>query len=319
MWRLGANAVAIVVLAAIFPAGASAGAHANERHSPGQSAALTVAGSNGYSIYLKSENGLLSMVVSRGRPGVATISPRGRLVARDSGDVAWTTYMAPVAEDPGTIEADLGALGKVSLSFQPSGEKTITKVDLEDKSEKCIGAAKIVRRLGVFTGTLSFHGEDGYTSVDTTSAPGSVGTSTFRNCTTLPGAAARASSPPAGQQRAADLVAGSGSVSVALFAFTDSTGSRFSAFSGKQPTPRLSIIRQASAVAPSSSFRFDPSLDNATLQPPAPFSGFAAFRDPPRRPAYLKGTLAVKFPGLVASLVGPDIGAPKLRLLPAEP
>lgn len=306
----------IVALAALFPTGASAGAHANERASPGQSAALTVAGSNGYTLFLKSERGMLVVLVSRGRPGAPTMSPRGRMIPASQGNVAWSSYATPTPKDPGTIEADLGPFGKVSLAFQPSGETAVTNVDLENKTEKCIGATKIIRHLGTFTGTLSFHGENGYTAVDTTSAPGSVGTSTFRNCTTIAGASARASAAASPRRHDVALQMG-GKSAPSLFASTDSSRSRFLALSGEVLTPQLSVLRIASASAGGSSFRFSPALDSATLRPPGPFSGSASFHDPPNGPAYLRGDLAVKFPGLTAPLTGPGFDPPQLKLLPS--
>lgn len=78
------------------------------------------------------------------------------------------------------------------------------------------------------------------------------------------------------------------------------------------------MFREAVAAAPGSSFRFDPSLDRASLHPPAPFSGFATFRDPPNGPARLQGTLAVEFPGLELPLTGRGYETPRLRMLRTE-
>ncbi|HET9591740.1 MAG TPA: hypothetical protein VFP17_02385, partial [Solirubrobacterales bacterium] len=178
-----ASALALIAV----PTKAAASASANIRKSPAPSAAFTLPGTNGYSLYFKSEKGLLTIIASQRRPAQATIATDGTLVPARLGPTSESTYVYfGVSRDPGTIEADLGAFGKVTLSFQPSGAKKVTSVDLSDKTEKCTGATKVVRRLGSFVGSLSFHAENGYTNAEATSVPGTVGTSPFRNCSTVP-------------------------------------------------------------------------------------------------------------------------------------
>ncbi|HSC21096.1 MAG TPA: hypothetical protein VLC07_05155, partial [Solirubrobacterales bacterium] len=70
--------LAIAVLAAALPATAAADASSNIRRSPGDSAAFTLPGSNGYSLYFKSEQGVLTIIASRRRPAQATIAAGGK-------------------------------------------------------------------------------------------------------------------------------------------------------------------------------------------------------------------------------------------------
>jgi hypothetical protein len=83
------------------------------------------------------------------------------------------------------IDADLGPLGRISVAFQPSGAVRVNKLDLSDKSKRCVAPSRIVRRLGTFSGTIEFAGENGFTTVSLASARGSLCTSPFRNCTTV--------------------------------------------------------------------------------------------------------------------------------------
>ncbi|MGN6586159.1 MAG: hypothetical protein ACTHKT_01645 [Solirubrobacterales bacterium] len=314
---LGACAVALsLLLAAIATARALASdeAGANIRRSPGDSAAFTLAGSNGYSLYFKSEKGALTIVASRHRPAQPTISPTGKLVPGNRGSSSESTYMMQgVPHDPATISADLGKLGNVSLAFQPSGEKKVTWVDLGSKSEKCIGATKIVRRLGNFVGSVSFRGENGYTEAEALTVPGTVGTSPFRNCTTLHRRGARASAarrPAAPEAEAFLSVPGEAS----LLASRDSGEAHFFAAGSELLESDLTVLRTATAAGGHGLFSFLPDGSRATVNPPAPFSGAATYRDPRGGSPRLTGDLSVEFPGLVQPLTGAGMLKPDLRL-----
>jgi hypothetical protein len=297
-----------------LPQGAAAGAHANIRKAPGESAAFTLAGSNGYSLYFKSEKGQLAVVVSRRRPSSATISPLGKLVPANSGAASESTYFLNTGRDPSKIDADLGALGQVSLTFQPSGEKKVTFVDLESKSEKCVGAAKVVRRLGSFVGTVNFRGENGYTSAEATSVPGTVGTSPFRNCTTLRGAAGDAPLPTAPPDA---FLTATGAGSFLALHGPDET--RFTALAADYLGDGLNVFRQATAIGGQSAFRLGRrrGASWANLSPPPPFSGTASYRHPQGAPPSWRGDLSVEFPGAVLPLTGGETDA-RLTFFPPE-
>lgn len=194
----------------------------------------------------------------------------------------------------------------------------MTTVDLSGKTERCIGATRIARRLGTFTGTISFTGENGYTSVEQTSVPGTVGTSPFRNCrprnprqeTTA------AASTGADEAKREAVLSLDGSADLpSMFASGDGYATNFYAISGELIDGGPSVLRLAHAHAGGDRFAFDSSASAATLEPPAPFSGAAAFRDPLRSVPTWSGDLAVEFPGFVAPLTGPGFDSPKLALL----
>jgi hypothetical protein len=301
-------------VAAALPASAGAGASANIRRSPGDSGAFTLQASNGYSLYFKSEKRILTVVASRQRPGQPTISPRGRLLPARPGAGSESTYVVRgLSRDPSVIEADLGPAGLVSLVFQPSGEKKVTHVDLDSKSEKCTGATRVTRRLGSFVGTVSFRGENGYTSAEATTVPGTVGTSAFRNCTTLrrPGQPpARKPAPPTPQDA---IFSVSGEASFA--ANRDREDAFFYAFDAAELAPGFFVVRSATARGGAGLFALGRDGLGATLSPPAPFSGSGVYRDPAGGPPSWGGNLSVEYPGVIQPLTGPGMTDPRLRLL----
>lgn len=304
--------LALLVLATLIaarPAVGSNEAGSNIRRTPGDSAAFTLPGSNGYSLYFKSEKGMLTIIASRRRPSVPTISPTGELLPRRVGASSESTYVVSgVSRDPWKIDADLGPAGQVSLAFQPSGEKKVTSIDLESKSEKCFGAVKVIRHVGSFVGSVSFRGENGYTTAEATSVRGTVGNSPFRNCTTVRRRPAEA--PGSSREDVALTVSGTGS----FFAFREAEAARFSAMEAEELSPDLFVFRSATATAHPDRFSFSPNGLWAKLRPPAPFSGAATYRDPRGTPPSWAGNLKASFPGLVRPLTGEGMSKPDLRL-----
>jgi hypothetical protein len=306
--RLVCGLLSAAVLAAAVPASAMADASPNIRRSPGDSAAFTLAGSNGYSLYFKSEKRLLTIIASQRRPAQPTISADGRLVPARLGATSESIYsFRGVSHDPRRIEADLGPAGSVSLVFQPSGEKKATPIDLAGKSEKCIGATKVVRRLGSFVGSVSFHGENGYTTAEATSVPGTVGTSPFRNCTQPP-------LHPAGEEELPErptFLSVSGDAG--LLALRDPRESRFFALDGEELADGFFVMRSATATGSPSLFSFSPDGRRARVRPPAPFSGTGVYSDPADGPPTWSGDLSVSFPGVQQPLTGEEFVKPVLR------
>ena len=299
----------MLLMAAVVPAAASAEASSNIRRSPGDSAAFTLGGSNGYSLYFKSEKGLLTIIASQRRPTQPTIAASGKLVPGRVGSATESTYtVRGVSRDPRTIDADLGAAGKVSLSFQPSGKRKVTPIDLSDKTEKCIGAAKIVRRLGSFVGSVSFHGENGYTDAEAVSVPGTFGTSTFRNCSQAP------EHPPAEEELPDRPTVLSVNGEVGFFGLRDADESRFFAFMSEELGSGLSVFRLATAVAEPSLFSATRDGRRARLRPPAPFSGTGIYADTAAAAPTWSGDLSVSFPGVQKPLTGEGFFKPLLRL-----
>ena len=132
----------------------------------------------------KSSAAYSRLAASRALPPLATATGSGRVVPADGIDGVATTYSVPVSGTVDHPEADLGPFGHIAVAFEPSGAQRITHLNQQGKTTGCVFPRRLVRRLGTFTGTIEFRGENGYASVETTSAPGSIGTSPFRNCST---------------------------------------------------------------------------------------------------------------------------------------
>jgi hypothetical protein len=294
-----------LLLAAVVPATASADASSNIRRAPGDSAAFTLAGSNGYSLYFKSEKGQLTIIASRRRPAQPTIAPSGKLLPARLGASSESTYVVRgVSHDPSTVEADLGTAGEVSLSFEPNGKKRVTMIDLAGHTEKCIGATKVVRRLGNFVGSVSFRGENGYTTAEAASVPGTVGTSTFRNCSHYPQRAGDKPGRAVRPERPTFLAVSAKEVSGSLLAIRDSETAGFIATGFEELGGGLIVVRTATAEGRPSLFSVGPQGRRATVRPPAPFSGVGVYRDPPAGPPTWSGDLNVSFPGVRQPLTG---------------
>lgn len=319
-----ASAGAVVALLALASPYAAAIPH-KPRPAPARadSAAFTVPGSNGFSLDVESRRGAVRVVVSERRPPVATFSPAG--APRPGGAVngAASIYRARAAgSDPRRVEARLGQLGRISVAFHPSGRTRVTT--LGPAAGGCAGPVRIVRRLGTFRGTVEFRGEDGYTSVQTTSARGSVGTplppgcaggsqaswsrwSGSGSCRRPPAAATLSRAPraaPAIALSAVDRRAGA-----RFEARTTAAGVAFSASWRERLAGGLVVTRRAYAGAPRASFDFGRALTWARVAPPAPFSGTARFGPGDGDRSSWTGSLSATFPGGVIPMTGPGFRA----------
>lgn len=282
-----------------------------------QSASFSLRGSNGFVVDVTSQGDEVTVIASERWAPVATFGPSGRPRSAGTGNGASTVYTAPAeAAGPETVEAALGELGRIAVRFRPSGRRVVSTA-----RQACGRPGRVVRRLGVFVGTISFEGEGGYTTVAATSARGSVGTPLPPGCETPgspSGAAVASSSSPVGST-AADAV---------LRAVDPRTGSRFRAAPGpggvvfrawveERNADGVTVVRRAQAGAPASAFRFNHSLTWAAVTPPAPFSGTARFAA--RAGVRWRGNLRVTFPGLSVPLTGAGfragMGRPCCRVL----
>lgn len=266
-----------------------------------QSASFSLKGSNGFSLDIAGERGKVIVIASERRPPVATFASSGRPRSAGSGNGASTVYTAPAnAAGPEVVDAGLGPLGRIAVRFLPSGRHVVSTV-----LRACGRPVRVVRRLGVFVGTIRFEGEDGYTTVAATSARGSVGTPLPTDC--------RSPRSPSGVAIASATLPGSVSGGAVLSALDPGTGSSFRAapasggvsFSARveERTPDgVTVVRHAQAGAPASAFEFNRPLTRATVKPPAPFSGSARFAAGAE--VRWKGSLRVTFPGLSVPLTG---------------
>ncbi len=257
--------------------------------------------SNGYTMQVKTEGEQTAVSLWRGDPKIRA-----------------TYYAADSALD-GAIDASFGALGHIDVRFQPSEMTELVQIPRGQRPVPgCRQPHRLRRRLGTFTGTISFAGEDAYASVAAAQAHGSVGPSARPRC----GGGATASSLGVGAyDRAVEHVWAIGDAilmnrslaspenedSTLLLASAAKGLTRFGAYRVEIPAPGLAVTREVEVNGPYESFAYDHGLQAATLRPPAPFSGEARFSGRRRR---LSGNLTVEFPGLAPQrLTGGDFEA----------
>lgn len=297
---VAAAVVGLLALTCVVPAVAGA------TQAP-TSAAFAVAASNGFRLDVESEAGKIVVVASERHPPIATFTRGGRPRPADPSNGAASIYRGrAVASRPGRIEADLGGLGRIALSFHPTG--TVRVTGLGRAAAACAGSSRVVRRLGVFTGLVEFRGEGGYTAVRATRVRGSVGTPLPPGCAagaaSVAGVAARARrarSPRHVVLTAVDHRTGTG-----FEAKTTAMGVAFLATLRERLAGGLVVLRRAYAGAPAGSFSFAGGLGSARVSPPAPFAGSARYvAAHSSRSGSWSGDLEVTFPGGTVPMTGP--------------
>ncbi len=269
---------ALAVLCLVFATAASA------RGARPFSAEFSLTASNGFLIYVSAGRHELTITVAEGRPR--------------SSRVVETTYSVTGVASPKGVEANLGALGEISLRFVPSG-RVITR--RRPKLPKgCKAPRTVVRREGTFVGVMRFEGEASYTTVEVTEVDGSVGTPEGVFCATFSSGSGggkhhhhpHVSFPPYLSATTAHNALG-----FAATATRHQGGGVGFVASSTEKNGAISISRWASVVAMPSDFKFDRRLTIATATPPPPFSGTATFHRRHKGPPSWTGSLAVSFPG----------------------
>jgi len=258
-------------------------------------AAFTVRGSNGFTIDVASEAGVVKIAASERHSPIPTFSSRGQFrPAADANGASSVYYVRGSGSDPSEVDAQLGTMGRISVGFRPSGETRVSLV----RSGACSRPIRVVRRLGVFTGTIEFRGEGGYTSVVTTAARGSVGTPPPSGCTS---ATASRQGFGAAELRAVNRRAGT-----RFRATTTARGVAFVATFAERLGDGLVVSRRAFAGAPRGTFAFDSHLVSARVRPPAPFGGVGRFDAGGQGLGQVwSGNLRVTFPGVSVPMTGP--------------
>jgi hypothetical protein len=234
--------------------------------------AFTIKGSNGYSLLV------LGVEAHRGRSakvGIFVTGPNGGAI-----------YSAPATVSETSIQANLGALGEIAVTFHPSGQ--------ERKVRPSCGGKPISFDSGYYEGTVAFHGEEGYTSVDTTKASGNLGFLTDILCPGISGERGGPSLPGAELNAYAD-----GSRSGPHLKVVKNRPAARAHFEAgvSEVHEGISITRFTGAIEPAETFVFDPKMQTATLRPSAPFSGTARFRRTAKLANRWSGNLTVDLPG----------------------
>jgi hypothetical protein len=248
--------------------------------------AFRLSGSNGYTLYV------IGLGSREGEAGSVLIFA----FAKGKG----ASYRAPATVTETAIQADLGELGEISVSFHRTGLPT---------SVPC-GKRTIRFDSGLYEGRIAFDGEEGYTSAEATSVPGNIDyflagceegviSETFFGggpSRRLPGAALFVRNPGLGPELSVTKMRAGAAASVEAWTREFANG--------------ISIERYASLRVPSGAFKYDRRLRTATLRPPAPFTGSAHFDLAKKAGRRWSGSLAVDLPGRAGlPLTGPSLRA----------
>lgn len=204
-----------------------------------------------------------------------------------------------VSAGDGSIKTKLPGVGRIAVRFDE------LKVSREAAPDNCKGRASVIRH-GVFEGRIELHGENGYTSLNGHSAPGTIMQSFRQVCDQR---------EPGHQEKGGGnsfhletLLAGKGekhrlSFSVSRFDLGPKFGepSVFFSASSSMQHHGFFVISSVSAEGKLATFLTpDPAgtLEDASVNPPAPFHGSATFHlDSPTSSSWT-GTLGVELPGV---------------------
>jgi hypothetical protein len=244
------------------------------------------------------------------------------------GRFSTTTYLAHGRATPTSIHASFGDRGRIDLDFRPSGRE----IHASRQAGCRRPSGNTIAKLGLFLGELRFRGEGGYTSAETHRVHGgTVNLAALVSCRPggkLPGLN-RSSAPPRPSPAPYALGAGRRRYGKADFPgpavpthpshrpkrttlFTSlklplsrtvfgvrqrGTGAARFLAAEEASEGRIGIIRLAGVSSPRSTFTFDDTLANATVAPPAPFSGRGVFQQGIGKAESWTGSLAVSFLG----------------------
>jgi hypothetical protein len=262
---------------------------------------LDLAASDGLHAHLEtSEDEDVTLVISRREHGVAEE----------------VVYEVPGEVDEAGLRVSFGRLGSIDVAFTPTAILDATEV-----SPGCTGAPRTLRE-GVFAGTIAFAGERGYVRIEAPQVEGSMSVFPHWQCPEedglnpfepIPGAPQLSARPVGGERESASLYAQSRSCSCFFAAGVHHrhSGGR-SIFYGAQleRRERMRIVRTTSALGPASAFDYDHEAGSATLDPPPPLKGRAAFRESrDRRRALWRSTIRVPLLGAAPLKTGSGFGA----------
>lgn len=279
---LAPSVLLIVLSAFLSPSSALAAKAATQP--PVVPSAFLLHGTNGYSI-------VVFAFQARG-DHPATVE----IIAR-KGHMA-VTYFAPAAVTETSIAADLGALGRISVDFQPNGQ-------LIARSFGCV-RQKIVEVAGSYEGVISFHGEEAYTDVEATSVPADLRLELGAACGFVTSGGGGSPSPLSAELHVQNPGLG---LSFSVVKASPTSPARF-LVDDSEYEAGISINRYASLAMPTASFRYGANLQTATVHPPSPFSGTARFDRRKKANRRWSGDLAIDLPGLAkAPLTGPLLRA----------
>jgi hypothetical protein len=252
--------------------------------------AIPVAGfrlqaSNGYELLALTA----PLVAGEGGIAIYLVDPQSALVH----------YTAPATVTRTTIDADLGKLGRISVTRVPTGRTKTVRQGCGRKSTKQVAAER-------YEGIIEFHGEEGFADVSATSAP----VEHWTVCVS----GEEGGRPPGKRLLGARLDVERRNDARPRLEF-DAVQRRPGAktllsIEVEEERGEIGIYRAIWNWASPDALRFDPQLRTATLRPPAPYAGFGRFRSNAPRAKQWTGNLTVDLPGRAdVPLAGPGLWA----------
>jgi hypothetical protein len=190
------------------------------------------------------------------------------------------SYKLPAAVTETSIQADLGELGEISVTFHRS-----------NRAAKVPCGENVIRfDSGNYEGTIDFHGEEGYAAVEATTAPGNIDFWAAELCDVFfsggerpQGAALHVRNPALGPEMTVRKRRPGAAAQIAA---------RISEYSNG-----ISIERFTTSMMPGGDFTYDRRLRTATVRPPVPFAGSARFDLNKKAGQRWSGNLTVDLPG----------------------
>jgi hypothetical protein len=302
---LAATAATILAAAALIGLAAPVGAiaaktyHQRARTSAGFFAHAT----HGFSLYLLATDRLVIFSVHKDAQGQGEQSVDYLHLGRDRAD----------AIDRGRLDVEVGGLGHFRGHFVATSTKT------EKPGSGCTGDPTVTEE-GYFVGSFVFHGERGYTSLHASREQGLITRQGATECRVAKeprnrrhqGKRAEESTEKAAEEDEYRLVAADAEAHVVLQASREqvppgpgngaTTTFQVSARGDKAGpflvSHRAAIFDTHGAAATFLTPNEAEPLAEATLEPPAPFSGSATFQLETPKTASWTGDLAVELPGL---------------------
>lgn len=230
--------------------------------------AFRLPASNGYSLYV------IAVPARAGRSASLLIYA----TAKGKG----VRYSVPAAVTETSMQADLGAMGRIAVTFHPTNQaETVT-----------CGKREIPFDSGQWEGEIRFQGEQGYTSVEATTVPGNLDYVT-EECEIF-----WSGGPANGPQPGAELFLRNPGLGARLSVSKRRPGAAAQIFASMtEHANGISIARYASLRMPGKSFTYDRRLRTATVRPPAPFAGSARYDRDKKAGQRWSGDLTVDMPG----------------------
>ena len=226
---------------------------------------------------------------------------RGRIVFFVGRRHETAIYVAPAQLTATSLEANLGGLGSVSLEVTPSGR---TK-ELSPCGE---GGRPVAYEPLRYSGSVEFHGEEGYTEA-ASDAPREFTSFFSRVVCASTGTSELGGYKVSGARLGLRSKHGGYRLQLQVNKNHPDKRSWFEV-EVREKRGWISILRSTSWWLGSTAFQYDPLLDTATLQPPAPFSGHASFHRGLVPARQWSGNLTVDLPGRSdVPLTGPGIQA----------